>query len=109
MTAKLDLRSAKLNIAVEAGKTWEIHLTMPTGWDWTGYSVAWLVRADGVQTPVISTSIGDGITLGTEILDVLVSSTDTALVSIGSYTHEFILTDPAGETPPFIEGAITVS
>lgn len=105
--ATLDLRNSKLDLRVTAGKDWDLTVTMPTGWNWTGYTATWTI-ASASGTAVITATVGDGITLAGLTMTVHIPAADTTAVAVGRYTHELTIIAPGGAEPPFIDGIVTV-
>lgn len=108
--ARLDLTPAPFNVNAERGKTWKMVITVRdsagTLISLVGYSCSWALAARPGATPLLTAGQGNHISLGgaqgTITLDL--PAEVTAGVPVGSYVHEFTLTQPDGAVPPFIQG-----
>ena len=108
--ANLDLTGGTLNVTAAQGKTWAFRLAFPAGTNLTGYDCHWAMADTPGGTAILSAGTGTGITMGgtAGYIDFEIASTATAGAAVGSYIHEFELTEPGGDKPGFIRGTWNV-
>lgn len=112
--ASLNIDAGALDVTAQRGQRWSLVLTVRDSNDalvnLTGYDCTWTLAAAYGDTPILSGTSSDYLTmggaLGTIALDVPSSVTD---VSPGTYLHGFELIIPGGERTAFLRGSWTVT
>ena len=113
--ANLSIEPGALDITAWKGTTWRIVQTVrdSTGTvvNLTGYDCAWAMADTYGGTAVLASTVGTGITLGgtAGTITHVVPATATAGVAVGSYVHQYELTEPGGGKPPYLAGIVTVT
>ncbi len=112
--ATVSIEPGPLDITAWRGTTWRITQTVRDSGgalvNLTGYDCSWAMADTYGGTAVLSSGTATGITLGgtAGTITHIVAATATAGVAIGSYVHQYELTEPGGTKPPFTAGVITV-
>jgi hypothetical protein len=109
----LSIEPGVLDITAQQGKTWRIVVSATDSSgdpiNFSGYAAEWQLRRSYGTPALITLTDGDGITLSSGSVTIVVDATTTAALDTGSYVHEIELIQPDLERPPFIRGTLTVS
>lgn len=109
----LSIEPGVLNITAQQGKTWRIVVSASdssgASINFAGYSAEWQLRRSYGTPALITLTDGDGITLTTGTVTIVVDAATTAELETGGYVHEIELIQPNLERPPFLRGTLTVS